>query len=153
NEQAALEYLAAIGSALAPRFLVGGSTMGFLVTEDLGAHPSLLDLLLGEDTEAARQGILVFARGLGRLHAQTVDRPESLRAALPIGPISVAEHWQQVQDAVAQLELPAPRGVDGDVEALGRLLTEPGDCLALSSGDPSVVNCKMSNGNVRFFDF
>src|SRR5262244_3556992 len=52
NEQAALEYLAAIGSALAPRFLVGGSTMGFLVTEDLGAHPSLLDLLLGEDTEA-----------------------------------------------------------------------------------------------------
>src|SRR5262249_10897441 len=108
NEHAALEYLAAIGSALAPRFLGGGCKTGFLVAEDLEAHPSLLALLLGEDTQAARQGTLAFARGLGRLHAQTVNRPEGLRAALPVGHMPVAEHWQQVQDAVAQLELPAP---------------------------------------------
>ena len=42
--------------------------------------------------------------------------------------------------------------MDGDIEALDRLLAEPGDCLALSSGDPSVVNCKIAGG-VRFFDF
>ena len=153
SEQAALQYLAAIGSSLAPRFLAGGSAVGFLVTEDLGAHPSLLDLLLGEDPQAARQGILVFARGLGMLHAQTAGRPEGSQATLPAVRVPVAEHWQQVKEAVAQLELPAPHGVDGDVEALAHLLAEPGDCLALSSGDFSVVNCKISSGNVWFFDF
>jgi len=153
NEQAALECLTAIDSPLAPRFLAGGGAAGFLVTEDLGAHSSLLDLLLGQDPEAARQGTLAFARGLGLLHMQTVGRPEGPRAALPVVRVPVAEHWQQVRDAVAQLGLPAPRGVDGDVEALARLLAETGDCLTLSSGDCSVVNCKLSSGSVRFFDF
>jgi Ser/Thr protein kinase RdoA (MazF antagonist) len=153
NEQAALEYLTEIGIPLAPRFLAGGGAAGFLVTEDLGTHPSLLDLLLGEDAEAARRGILAFAHGLGRLHAQTAGWTESLPAALPVVRVPVAEHWQQTRDAVAQLGLPTPQGADGDVEALARLLAEPGDCLALSSGDPSVVNCQISSGSVRFFDF
>ena len=153
NERAALECLAAIGSSLAPRFLVGGGAAGFLVTEDFGLHPSLLDLLLGEDAEAAVQGVLAFARGLGRLHAQTAGRHEGSGAALPIVHLPIVEHWRQVQDAVAQLDLPAPRGVEDDVEALTRLLAEAGDSLALSSGDASVVNCKIDSGNVRFFDF
>lgn len=153
NEQVALTYLNAIGSALAPVHLAGGGEAGFLVTEDLGAAPSLLDLLLGQAPEAARQGIFAFARGLGRLHTQTAGQCESLRVALPVVPVPVAEHWQQVRDAVAQIGLPAPDGVDGDVKALARLLAEPGDDLALSSGDPSVVNCKISGGRVRFFDF
>jgi hypothetical protein len=112
-----------------------------------------LDLLLGEDAEAAKQGSLVFARGLGRLHAQTAGRLSDLQASLPVVGVPVAEHWQQVRNAVAQLELPSPEGVDSDVETLARLLAEPGDCLSLSSGDPSVVNCKISRGGVRFFDF
>ncbi len=153
NEQGALEYLTAVGSSLTPRFLAGGSSVGFLVTEDLGTHPSLLDLLLGNDTEAAREGILAFARGLGRLHAQTAGQSKGLRTFLPIAHVPIAEHWRKVREAVTQLELPESRGVDGDVEALARLLAVPGDCLALSSGDFSVVNCKISNGSVRFFDF
>lgn len=153
NEQTALKYLTEIGNSPAPRFLAGGKAAGFLVTEDLGSHPSLLGLLLGQDREAARQGSLVFARGLGRLHAQTTGRQECLRAALPVVHLPIAEHWQQVQDAVARLELPTPRGVDGDIEALAQLLAEPDDCLTLSSGDASVVNCQISDGSVRFFDF
>jgi hypothetical protein len=150
NEQVALEYLTEIGSPLVPHFLAGGSAAGFLVTEDLGIHPSLLDILLGEDAEAARRGCLAFARSLGALHAQTVGRRP---VGLPVVHVSVAGHWQQVQAAVAQLELPAPHGVDGDIEALARLLMEPGSCLALSSGDPSVVNCKLVRDEIRFFDF
>jgi hypothetical protein len=153
NERAALEYLDEIGSSLAPRFLAGGNAAGFLVTEDLGTHPSLLDLLLGEDSEAARQGSLAFAQGLGRLHAQTAGRTKDHRVALPIVHVPVAEHWQQVRDAVTQLELPALQGVDGDIESLIRLLAESGDCLALSSGDPSGVNCQITQHGVRFFDF
>jgi len=153
NEQAALEYLTQIGSSLAPRFLAGGSSAGFLVTEDLGDHPSLLDLLLGKDLETAMQGFIAFARGLGKLHAQTAGQSEGVRDALPVVRVPVAEHWQQVLDAVEQLDLPAPRGVDSDIEELVHLLAESGDCVALSSADTSVVNCKISGDSVRFFDF
>ena len=153
NERAALKYLSSIGSSFAPRYIAGSDAAGFLITEDLGSHPSLLDLLFGEDPEAARQGSLTFARGLGRLHAQTAQRLESLPPALPVVHVPVAEHWQHVQDAVAQQQLPAPHGVENDIEALARLLAEPGSCLALSSGDASVVNCKISSDGARFFDF
>ncbi|MGI8968760.1 MAG: hypothetical protein ACR2GA_06625 [Chloroflexota bacterium] len=47
NEQAALEFLNSIGSTLAPHFIASDAATGSLITEDLGTHPSLLDLLLG----------------------------------------------------------------------------------------------------------
>lgn len=149
NEQAALKLLGEIGSQLAPRFFAGGGSAGFLVSEDLGTGLSLLDLLLGNNPEAARQGSIAFARSLGRLHAQTAGRT----ADLPVAQVPVAEHWALVREAVAQLALPKPDGVDGDIEALACLLGESNRRLALSSGDPSVVNCKISGGSVRFFDF
>ncbi len=152
-EQAVLEYLTDISSNLAPRFLAGGNAAGFLVTEDLGNHPSLLDLLLGKNPEAARQGTLAFAHGLGRLHAQTAIQAKALRSALPITNVPIADHWHQVRNVVAMLALPAPHGVAGDIESLARLLEKPSDCLALSSGDCSVVNCQINHDNVRFFDF
>jgi hypothetical protein len=54
---------------------------------------------------------------------------------------------------VAQLGLPNPIGVDRDLDAIARTLAAPGSYLALSSGDPGLVNCKIVNGTVRFFDF
>lgn len=155
REKAALELLAAVGSTLAPRFLAGGAGAGFLASEDLGPQPSLLGLLLGKDQEAAAQGTLAFARGLGRLHAQTAQGSPAGRgpAGLPRAPSPVAEHWRSVREAVERLGLPAPQGVDRDVEEISRALTTPGDYLALSSGDPSVVNCQITDGFVRFFDF
>jgi hypothetical protein len=164
NERAALEFLTSIGSALAPRFIAGDAA-GILVTEDLGTHPSLLDLLLGDDEEAARQGLLAFAGGLGALHAQTAGRASAYaerRARLgppdldPEGltaPGCVAESWRLVREAVERLGLPHPHGVDDDIEEAARLLAAPGAYLALSSGDPSVVNCTVASGAVRFFDF
>jgi len=152
RERAALEHLAALGSGLAPRFVAGGGAAGFLVTEDLGAGPSLLDLLLGRDAEAARRGTIAFARGLGTFHARTARRPESLPAGLPVVRVPVAEHWEAARHAAALLGLPAPAQVDGDIEVLAGLLAEPGR-LALSSGDASVVNCKVLGDEIRFFDF
>jgi hypothetical protein len=165
NERAALEFLGSIGSTLVPRFIAGDAAAGVLVTEDLGPHPSLLDLLLGDDREAAHQGLLAFARGLGTLHAQTVGRAAAhleLRAQLDPADSElegltasgrVAVSWRSVRGAVAQLGLPRPRGADHDVEEIARTLAAPGPYLALSSGDPSPVNCKIVDGAVRFFDF
>jgi hypothetical protein len=165
NEHAAPEFLSSIGSTLAPRFIAGDATAGLLVTEDLGTDPSLLDLLLGDDKGAARQGLLAFARGLGTLHAQTAGRASAYAARrAQLGPADpdaedaavrfrVAESWQHVQDAVARLRLPRPRGVDHDVAEVVCTFAVPGAYLALSSGDPSPVNCKIAQGAVRFVDF
>ncbi len=165
DEQAALEFLRSLGSTLVPRFIAGDAATGVLVTEDLGTHPSLLDLLLGRDEAVARQGLLAFARGLGTLHAQTAGRasayqerrtrlgPPDLHAKNLMAPARVAERWRRVQDAVAQLGLTGPYRVEGDIQEVVRTLSAPGAYLALSSGDPSPVNCQVVDGAVRFFDF
>jgi hypothetical protein len=165
NEHAALLFLRAVGSTLAPRFIAGDATAGILITEDLGTEPSLLDLLLGNDKAAARQGLLAFARGLGTLHAQTIGRATAYtEQRAPLGPADpdvadaavrfhITESWQHVQDAVARLRLPRPRGADHDIIEVERMFAAPGSYLALSSGDPSPVNCKIAWGAVRFFDF
>lgn len=96
NERAALEFLSLIGSTLVPRYIAGDAAAGILITEDLGTDSSLLDLLLGDDREAARQGLLAFARGLGTLHAQTVGRaPEYNAHRAKLGPAGA--------DAIADL--------------------------------------------------
>jgi len=165
NEHAALEFLSSIGCTLAPGFIAGDATVGILVSADLGTGPSLLDLLLGHDKVAAVQGLLAFARGLGTLHAQTVGGAsayDARRARLgPAEPdatddvirFDVADSWQHVRAAVAELGLPQPRGVERDIDEIARLLAAPGPTLALSSGDPSPVNCTIAQGAVRFFDF
>jgi hypothetical protein len=158
-------FLSAVGSTRAPRFIAGDATIGILITEDLGNDPSLLDLLLGDDAVAARQGLLAFARGLGTLHAQTVGYESAYaEQRAPLGPAEpdvadaavrfhITESWQHVQDAVARLRLPRPRGVDQDIAAVVHTFAVPGTYLALSSGDPSPVNCKIARDTVRFFDF
>jgi hypothetical protein len=165
NEHAALLFLGARGSTLVPRFIAGDATIGILITEDLGNDPSLLDLLLGDDAVSARQGLLAFARGLGTLHAQTVGFAAAYaKRRAPLGPaepeladaaarFDLTASWQQVQEAVARLRLPRPRAVHQDIAQLVQTFAVPGPYLALSSGDPSPVNCKIARDTVRFFDF
>ena len=154
-ERAALQHLTAVGTTLAPLYLAGGSEARFLASEDLGTAPSLLDLLLGKDPEAATQGALSFAQSLGLLHAQTFQgEPRTANQAnLPHARKPIQERWEQVKASAAQLGLPTPQGVDQDIAEIIKTLADTSAYFALSSGDPSVVNCKVINGSVRFFDF
>ena len=152
DERAALQHLTEIGSTLAPRYYAGGAEAGFLASEDLGTGPSLLDLLLGKGREGATQGVLGFAKSLGMLHAQTLVTTNH-HSPLPHVQIPVQEHWEQVVTAAVHLGLPTPHSVDQDIAEIAEKLSRTSAYLALSSGDPSVVNCKVINGRVRFFDF
>jgi hypothetical protein len=151
TERAALQLLEATGSRLAPRYLAGGAAAGFLVTEDLGPHPSLLDVLLGRDRAAAEGGLLAFARGLGTLHAQTAGLDPAAATAADADDLTAC--WRRVRAAAAALGLPSPDRADADLAAVAAALRAPGPYLALSSGDPSPVNCTVADGRVRFFDF
>lgn len=165
NERAALEFLTSIGSTVAPRIIAGDAASGILIAEDLGRHPSLLHLLLGADRSDAYHGLLAFARGMAALHADTIGylsvyEEHRMRCA-PADPgtehsatdPAITVTWARVRHAVHQLGLPQPRCVDGDVEAIAHLLAGSSDGLALSSGDPSPLNCMVVNDEIRFFDF
>lgn len=167
RERAALEFLAAIGSALGPRLLAADDGAGILVMEDLGAGPALEDLLLEGDPSAVERGLVAFAGALGRLHATTAGRAaEYYRLRSRLGPVDpagdrvsiagddLAHAWRRLRAIAADRPyLPTPTGVGADVAALLRVLSEPGPYLAFSNGDTCPQNCRMAGGGVRFLDF
>ncbi|MCX4750798.1 hypothetical protein OG455_35750 [Kitasatospora sp. NBC_01287] len=57
-----------------PELLAADRDLRLLVLADLGAAPTLADLLLGSDPKAAELGLLDWARSLGRLAADSVGR-------------------------------------------------------------------------------
>jgi hypothetical protein len=63
------------------------------------------------------------------------------------------ENWRELQEIGEGLGLPRAQGVEADIEEIAQLLNEPVGYLAMSNGDPSVVNCKVIGSGVRFFDF
>lgn len=156
NEHSALAYLTELNCELSPRVLGGSADAGFLITEDFGDAPSLLDILLGNDPVAAQQSVFAFARAFARLHTRTLSlttHPAEPRMVTTTAP-TVEESWQETGDAVAQIGLPPPDDeVNDEVALVVRTLANPGAFRVLSSGDPSAVNCKVTHAGVRFFDF
>ena len=102
------------------------------------------------------RGALSFARSLGLLHTQTFWREPytaANQASLPHDLKPIQKRWEQVKASAAQLGLPTPQGVDQDIAEIVKTLADTSAYIALSSGDPSVVNCKVINGQVSFLDF
>jgi hypothetical protein len=163
-EHAALTFLGEAGCTVAPGYIAGGAAAGALVSEDLGPHPSLLDLLLGSDPEPARQGLMGFARALGMLHRQTLGRAGEYRERLGHAADGVyqvvgstdgqllTDSWQKVRAMAGELGRGPGRDVDADVEAVQEVLADTTG-WALSSGDPSVANCTVAQVGVRLLDF
>lgn len=156
SERAAIQHLASVGSTLAPRYYAGGADAGFLASEDLGTGPSLLDLLLGKDPEAATQGGAQFrteprtasytdilARTLYRRQSsELAARPETYPKTLGTGKGVCSTAWPSHSTGRGS-------GHCRDSQNSRRHQAY----IALSSGDPSVVNCKVINGQVSFLDF
>lgn len=167
REQAALEFLTVIGSAAGPRLLAADNEAGILVMEDLGTGPALEDLLVGSNASAASHGLVAFATALGQMHATTAGRAEEysqLRSRHePIDPAfdrisilgnDIGHSWRQLQEiTTSHPYFPPPNDVGSDVDELLRILSEPGPYLALSNGDTSPANCRISDDRLRFLDF
>ncbi|NYH91949.1 phosphotransferase [Actinopolymorpha rutila] len=170
TEHAALRFLTSIGSTAAPRFVAADADAGLLVMEDLGPGPSLDRLLLGEDPNAARDGLVRYATALGRLHATTVGRAEEFYAiASALGPIDPAldlvscngfplagPRDRLLAYAATAPDLPDPVGIDDDIDQVFATLSDPGDYLVFVGGDSCPQNCRLvddGGSGVRFFDF
>lgn len=77
NEVAGLELLERCGGP-GPRVLAVDAAASLFVMSDLGAHSTLVDVLIGRDAAAAERALTDWIGAYGRMAAATVGREESL---------------------------------------------------------------------------
>jgi hypothetical protein len=128
--------------------------------EDLGVARRLDQLLLGDDAAAAEEGLLAYARTLGRLHAPTVGQESAYwRLRDGLGPRQ--EHdahfsyaWVVPTLGAAAHALgyaPSPDALDDAVSAVAAMRA-PGLFRAYTHGDSCPDNCILLDGAMRLFD-
>ncbi|WP_051969805.1 hypothetical protein [Kitasatospora azatica] len=143
-----------------PELLAVDPDARLLVMADLGAVPTLADLLLGDDPKAAERALLEWSRGLGRLAVRSVAH----RAEF-------AEHWARydpgmpswdedpwVEQNAARLPgVLAMAGLDpapGLAEELARIGTAGGERYpAFTPGDTCPDNNLITPDGLRLIDF
>jgi len=95
NEEASLRLLGSLDSAVAPGVIAADDAAGVLVMTDLGAGPTVEQLVYGDDAGAARNALTAMARSTGVMHARTRGKGgaySALRA--PLGPVDPAHQMQ-----------------------------------------------------------
>ena len=77
SEWSALEALCVAEFPVPPRLLAASVDPPFLVMEDVGGGPSLANLLLQHDHEAASAALLTYAEGIADLHTAGIARVDA----------------------------------------------------------------------------
>jgi hypothetical protein len=160
NEWAALELLNEADPAIAPRLLAADRTDGFLVLEDLGDGDGIADLVLGRDAGLARDGLVAFARTLGRMHAVTSDRRGDYdRRRRALGPLPDGDRYfafdfiRALSEACGKIGVEIPAGASNEATAVVAELSAPTEFLAYTHGDPCPDNTRVIAGRVVLIDF
>ncbi|GAB3743891.1 phosphotransferase [Microlunatus parietis] len=135
---------------------------GVAIQSDLGAWPTLHQLLIGDLAEAAARGMIDLATATARLHATTLDRRDDHQRVLDGFAADVStgavyafglEAWDEIERACNELALPPAAAARDDVAALLRRTTEPGDFGALIHLDLNPSNVLITDAGARLIDF
>ncbi|MFI0419483.1 hypothetical protein [Spongiactinospora sp. 9N601] len=143
-----------------PELLAVDLAVPLLVMEDLGKAPTLADVLLADDPDAATEGLLTWARSLGRLAAGSAGRHADLmrlRSRYDKGvPSREGEAWigKGATGLLALLdaaELPVPAGLAGELEDIGSAVGS--DPVGFTPGDTCPDNNLLTPDGLRLIDF
>ena len=141
-----LEALRLLPPTVRPALLASSSDL--FVIEDLGSGPSLADLLLGNEANAAEQALMGWAETLG--HALRATLREGQAAA----PEEIPAGVEGLKRLSAQLDVEVGAGVDDDAALIADTLARTGPWLAYCPSDTCPDNNRVSaDGSVRLFDF
>lgn len=141
-----LEALRLLPPTVRPALVASGTDL--FVVEDLGPGPSLADMLLGGDPDAAERALVGWARTLG----------DALRATLRKGqgaaPEELPAGMEGLKRLSAALDVDVGGGVDDDAALVASTLARPGPWLAYCPSDTCPDNNRvLPDGSVRLFDF
>ncbi|WP_426502147.1 phosphotransferase family protein [Dactylosporangium sp. McL0621] len=162
REEAALRTVAPTG--VAARFIASDQAAGVVVTTDLADGPTLENVLLGADADAAARAVVELGVAVGRLHAGTRSAGEGYRRALaglgapetdagPGLPWPGVDRWRDVEVACAGLGLPDARGAAGDAAFVEDRIADAGPFAALTHTDLNPGNALVTPQGVRLVDF
>jgi hypothetical protein len=142
------------GSAL----LAGDVTGGIMVFEDLGAHlTSLADPFLKGTAQDAERALTLYAKALGRLHADTVGcfdaHHETLQSVFGSGQPRRPMGWRVEKDAELVAHRLGGTPPASELENLSSRLSDPGPWLTLVHGDPCPDNSLLVDQRIRLIDY
>ncbi|MBK8901538.1 MAG: phosphotransferase [Anaerolineaceae bacterium] len=82
NEWACLEFLTNLSdeSSYGPRLLASSRDNNFIILADFGQHPTVLDILRGDDRHAAQKGLVAIGTFLGKMQAAAYGREATFTA-------------------------------------------------------------------------
>jgi hypothetical protein len=150
-EAAGLEF-----AMVGPELLAVDMDHPLIVMTDLGEAPTLADVLLGDDAQAARDGLFSWARGLGRLAMRSVGREDELhelrsRYGSHTEVSSTLRGMDKVPKVLARVGITPPDGLADDIAELGKLADDgyPG----FTPGDTCPDNNLLTPSGLRFLDF
>ena len=160
RETAALSVLPP-GEASA--LVAAGADPPLVVTEDLGAGPSVADALLGDDHDVAWHAVRQWATAVGRLHAVSARLRDAFEEALhqrsPGTRIPASRVSQELDDAAraldghcAALGVPVPTGALDQLRELRHVLGSDGTA-ALTPADTCPDNNVRVGDRVVLIDF
>lgn len=150
-----------------PRLLAVAAAERVLVMEDLGSAPTLADLLLGDDRDAAWTGARTWAHALGGLLASTRDRAGRVAAELDAAGLTDADTPAALRAGLDRLTalgggtpgLPSPpagsaltRDTDRLVATLARDAAVTRGLAAVTPGDTCPDNAMRTGRGWRFLD-
>ena len=78
NEWASPRFLGDLDTepTFAPNVICGAIDSRLIVTEEIANAESLVEPILGEDSDKAEQSLISFARFLGKMHATTAGKSQ-----------------------------------------------------------------------------
>jgi hypothetical protein len=143
----------AAASGVVPQVLALDEDHRVLVMEDLGTGPSLADLLLGEDAEAAAAALVEYARSLGKLHRATRSDAGFADEGVHLAG-DVVTAIERLSTGLASIDITIDDDALDDVGTVALEIADPGPLLAVAHGDPCPDNTSiLADGSVALFDF
>lgn len=161
NEAAGAAYFGRVGGGLTPDLLAFDGSRRVVVLTDLGDHPQLSDVLLGDDADVAERALLDWADSLGRLLARTIgDRAAYERTRAELG-LDALESLREARFHSCCSELPAvaesrlgvtaPAGVAEELADAVRIFDDT-ELEIVTPADMCPDNNLLTPDGIRFLD-
>ncbi len=164
NEWASLEFLTNLSdqASYGPRLLASSRENNLIILEDFGKHPTVLDLLLGDDRESAQNGLAAIGTFLGKMQAATYGREAAftaiqsrLNAASPLSDstIDFREKVERFQDCFETLQFQPAPGFWEALQNLEQSIHGPTPFRSFIHADAGPHNFLYLDGTVQLLDY
>jgi tRNA A-37 threonylcarbamoyl transferase component Bud32 len=145
-----------------PTLLAANRGGGFVILEDVGEHPTVLDLLMSSDTAVATLSLEALGASLGQVHAAARDHTDEfirIRSELGVGAPKSDSTFDlrtvagELRHSFDFFDVDVPLSFWSDVDALEAAIHTPGPFHTLIHGDAGPHNFLWTGQTTRLIDY